>query len=294
MMSKQHYEYDITGSIVLYKTNPAELEQAVRCFMGSCLRSKMVIVDNSPTDELRPLCRDLGTEYIFPGKNLGFGAAHNIALNNSATSKYHVVLNPDVMFGCTVIQEIITVLELNEAVGLVMPRVLYPDGSFQKLCKRLPTPFDILAKRVFPELLKGIFYKRLSAFELCDMDMTKVLSVPYLSGCFMLLRRDALREVGLFDERFFMYFEDLDLTRRIHECYQTLYYPHVTITHRHEKGSYKSAKLLFHGIISMILYFNKWGWVQDRKRDVVNSAIGPVESLVGLPERLVLTPFIEQ
>jgi hypothetical protein len=129
-----------------------------------------------------------------------------------------------------------------------------------------------------------MFHKRLSAFELCDMDMTKVLSVPYLSGCFMLIRRDALQKVGLFDERFFMYFEDLDLTRRIHERYQTVYYPGATIIHRHDKGSYKSMKLLFYGIHSAVQYFNKWGWLWDRQRDLVNSKIGPVENLAGLPD----------
>jgi hypothetical protein len=252
--------------------------------MDTSLRAKMVIVDNSPTEKLRFLCRALGTEYFYTGKNLGFGAAHNIAFNNSATSKYHVVLNPDVQFGKTVIEELVAFLELNESVWLVMPCVVNSDGSLQKLCKRLPTPFDILAKRVFPGVLKRMFHKRLSAFELGDMDMTKVLSVPYLSGCFMLLRRNALQEVGLFDERFLMYFEDLDLTRRIHERYQTVYYPYATITHRHEKGSYKSARLLYYGIRSAILYFNKWGWVCDQQRDQVNSTIGPVDNLVGLPD----------
>jgi GT2 family glycosyltransferase len=284
-VSEPHHKYDITGSIVLYNTNPAELEQAIRCFMDTPLRAKMVIVDNSPTQELSVLCRSLGTEYIHAGTNLGFGAAHNIAFNHTSTSKYHIVLNPDVALCGTVIQDLVAFLDLNESVGLVMPRVVYPDGSMQKLCKRLPTPFDILAKRLFPAFLKKICHKRLSAFELCDMDMTKVLSVPYLSGCFMLLRRNALQEVGFFDERFFMYFEDLDLTRRIHERYQTVYYPYATITHRHEKGSYKSAKLLYYGILSAILYFNKWGWVCDQQRDAVNSTIGPVDNLAGLPEK---------
>jgi GT2 family glycosyltransferase len=133
-------------------------------------------------------------------------------------------------------------------------------------------------------MLQRIFSRSLSAFELCDMDMSKVLSVPYLSGCFMLLRKKAIQEVGFFDERFFMYFEDLDLTRRIHERYDTLYYPYATIVHRHEMGSYKSVRLLLYGIQSGIMYFNKWGWVWDQQRDLVNSAIGPLEHLAGLPD----------
>jgi len=283
-MCEPLYQYDVTGSVVTYKTNPAELEQAIRSFLDTSLRARIVVVDNSPTEELGSLCRALGTEYLYTGKNLGYGAAHNIAFKKSSTSKYHLVLNPDVQFGHKVLEELVAFLELNESVGLLMPRVLYPDGSPQNLCKRLPTPVDILAKRLLPESLKRIYHKRLSAFELCDMDMKKVLSVPYLSGCFMLLRRSTLQEVGLFDERFFMYFEDLDLTRRIHERYQTVYYPYATITHRHEKGSYKSARLLYYGILSAILYFNKWGWVRDQQCDLVNSSIGPVDNLAGLPD----------
>jgi GT2 family glycosyltransferase len=276
-MSELLYQYDVTASIVAYKTNPLELEQAIRSFLDCSLRTKIVIVDNSPTEELGSLCRALGTEYLYTGKNLGFGAAHNIAFKRFSTSKYHLVLNPDVQFGHKVLEELVAFLELNESVGHVMPRVLYPNGSSQNLCKRLPTPFDIVARRLFPGFLQHLFRDRLSAFELCDMDMSKVLSVPCLSGCFMLLRRKALQEVGLFDERFFMYFEDFDLTRRINERYNTVYYPRTTIIHRHEKGSYKSVWLLFCGIQSAVRYFNKWGWVWDRDRFRINNAIAPLD-----------------
>jgi GT2 family glycosyltransferase len=284
-MSERRYQYDVTASIVAYNTNPLELEQAIHCFLDSSLLTKIVIVDNSPTDELGSLCRALGTEYLYTGKNLGFGAAHNIAFKKFSTSKYHLVLNPDVQFGHKVLEELVAFLELNESVGLVMPRVVYPSGSPQNLCKRLPVPFDIIARRLFPGFLQCLFRRRMSAFELRNMDMSKVLSVPYLSGCFMLLRRKALLEAGLFDERYFMYFEDLDLTRRIHERYDTVYYPRTSIIHRHEKGSYKSVWLLFCGIQSGIRYFGKWGWVWDRQRDVINSTIGPLENLIGVPDR---------
>jgi hypothetical protein len=214
IMSELLYQYDVTASIVAFKTNAVELEQAIHSFLDSSLRTKIVIVDNSPTEELGSLCRALGTEYLYTGKNLGFGAAHNIAFKKFSTSKYHLVLNPDVQFGHKVLEELVDFLELNESVGLVMPRVVYPNGSPQNLCKRLPTPFDILARRLFPGFLQHLFRRRMSNFELRDMDLSKVLSVPYLSGCFMLLRRKALLEAGPFDERFFMYFEDLDLIIR--------------------------------------------------------------------------------
>jgi GT2 family glycosyltransferase len=230
------------------------------------------------------LCRRLGTEYLYTGKNAGFGAGHNIALRKTSTAKYHLVINPDVQFEPTVLLELVAFLELNESVGLVMPRVFYPDGSDQKLCKRLPVPFDMLARRTFPGVLKRLCHDRMALFELSNVNSNMVLRVPYLSGCFMLLRKKALLECGLFDARFFMYFEDVDLTRRINERYETVYYPHAKITHRHDRGSYKSLRLLCHGIHSAVRYFNKWGWVWDEQRDRANSAIGPLVNL-SLPDR---------
>ena len=278
--------YDIAASVVLYKTDPAELEAVVQCLMNASLRVKTVIVDNSPTDALRSLCNRLEVEYVFTGKNIGFGAAHNIAINRLSVYnlKYHLVLNPDVVFSPEIIYELFAFLELNKSVGLVMPRVIYPDGSIQKLCKKLPSPFDILVKRLVPSSKKRLFQGSISSYELENMDMARVISVPFLSGCFMFLRISALQKVGLFDERFFIYFEDLDLSRRIHVSYRTVYYPYVTIVHRHEKGSYKSTKLLYCGIISAVRYFNKWGWIRDEQRSLINNSIDYIDNLVQLPD----------
>ena len=267
---------DLTASIVTYKTDPAELSRAIRCCLESPLRVDLVVVDNSPTDQIGSVCRALGVEYIHTGSNLGFGCAHNIAMKRKSGAKYHLILNPDVQFRCDVLPELISFMEMNEAVGLVMPRVVYPDGSPQALCKRLPSPIDILAKRFFSSSPLGMFKDRLAAFELRNAENECVLSVPYLSGCFMLVRRAAIEKVGLFDERFFMYFEDLDLTRRIRQRYQTVFYPWKSIIHRHEMGSYKSAGLLLAGLRSAVQYFNKWGWVRDHERSVLNGTIGPV------------------
>jgi GT2 family glycosyltransferase len=287
MMDEGLYQHDVSGSIVTYKSSPTELEQAIRSFVNTGLRVKMFVIDNSPTEALGPLCRGLGAEYLYTGKNYGFGAGHNIALRKTSTAKYHLALNPDVRFEPKTLEELVEFLELNESVGLVMPRVFYPDGSPQKLCKRLPDPFDMLARRTFPRVLKRLYHSRMALFELSNINTNMVLSVPHLSGCFMLMRKKALMECGFFDERFFLYFEDVDLTRRIHERYETVYYPHVKITHRHDKGSYKSLQLLFCGIRSAVRYFNKWGWVWDERRDLANSVIGPLANL-SLPDRFRL------
>ena len=89
----------------------------------------------------------------------------------------------------------------------------------------------------------------------------------------MMLRTQALKQIGCFDERFFLYFEDTDLSRRIHEHYKTIYFPKAKVYHIHERGMYKDIRLLANGIKSAIQYFNKWGWIVDQKRDVANKKI---------------------
>lgn len=278
-MSKLPSDYDVTVSIVLYKTDPTELAEAVRSCLRSLLRVEVVTVDNSPGDDAAALCRSLGAKYIHTGMNLGFGSGHNIGFSNTSQSRYHLILNPDVCFGPDVLEALIAFLDLNTSVGLVMPRVLYPDGSPQNLCKRLPTPMDMLLKWLFTGRLRCMVQRRLSTFEMGNLDMDSILSVPYLSGCFMLLRKEAFLNVGGFDERYFMYFEDLDLTRKLHRLYRTVYYPRKTITHRHERGSHKSMRLLISGVTSAVKYFNKWGWVLDRERRLINNSAGRLEAL---------------
>ena len=103
-----------------------------------------------------------------------------------------------------------------------------------------------------------------------DSGYNGIMNVPFLSGCFMFLRNESLKQTGLFDERFFLYAEDTDLSRRIHECYQTLFYPEVAITHIHARGSYKSFDLTLQNLKSAFQYFNKWGWFFDADRVQIN------------------------
>jgi hypothetical protein len=156
----------------------------------------------------------------------------------------------------------------NPNAGLCMPKVLYPDGRLQPLCKLLPSP-SILFLRRFLFFLHKLLDRHNYYYELHFSGYNKVMDVPFLSGCFMFLRMDALRKVGLFDERIFLYTEDVDLSRRIHKHFRTVFVPHVTIYHYHQRGSYRSTRLLLHNIRSAVKYFNKWGWI-DEEREIIN------------------------
>lgn len=261
----------ISGSIVLYK-NDNSVTRAILDFLNSPLPIKLFLIDNSPTDKLKTDLADViidnRVEYIFNNNNIGFGAAHNIAIRRIIdASDYHLVLNPDVTFEPAVIEALHSYMQENKDVGLVMPKVFYPDGQLQYACKLLPTPVDLIFRRFLPS---SFTKKKIDRFELRSSGYDKEIQVPYLSGCFMFLRTEALKKIGLFDERFFMYPEDIDLTRRMHKEYRTMFYPNVSIVHEHEKGSYKSLKLLYIHIINMIKYFNKWGWIFDNERKRIN------------------------
>ncbi len=263
--------YDIIGSIVVYRNPRQQVRAAIQSFLNTQLNVRLHVIDNSPDDRLRELCRDPHVNYLLNGRNLGFGAGHNIAIKESISqANYHVVMNPDVYFAGGVLEELYSFARLRPDVGLVMPKILNPDGSIQHLCKRLPAPSDLLIRRFFPQALKSLAKERLARYEFRDRDYNSVLSVPVLSGCFMMINSVALSQVGIFDERFFMYLEDVDLSRRIHQRFETLYYPEVAIYHGYEKGSYHSVRLMMHHIVSALRYFQKWGWFSDTERKYIN------------------------
>jgi GT2 family glycosyltransferase len=152
-----------------------------------------------------------------------------------------------------------------------MPKVLYPNGDLQYLCKKLPAPADLFARRFIPGPLKKLFQQHLDKYELKHRDYNSIMEVPNLSGCFMFIRTKLFPIAGMFDERYFLYLEDTDLSRRISEYSLTVYYPHERIIHSYQKASYKSLKLLKYHLDSSIRYFNKWGWFTDRMRTVMNA-----------------------
>jgi GT2 family glycosyltransferase len=266
--------YDITCSIVLYNNPLAELKVAINSFLNCSKKVKLLLVDNSETDEFRFEFNSPNIEYFFSGKNLGFGAGHNIAISKIlGTSKYHVVLNPDVEFNAKVLTSLFQFMEENDDTGLVMPKILYRNGDIQYLCKKLPSPTDLILRRFIPGPIKKLFSAVLSGYELRHKDYNQMMEVPNLSGCFMFIRNSVFRTVGIFDEQYFMYLEDTDLCRRIAERYRTIYYPLESVMHGYSKASYKNLKLMAYHVNSSIRYFNKWGWYNDPERKLINETI---------------------
>ncbi len=262
-------------SIVLYNPN---WEQEVLPLVEELLQvknlRKIYLLDNSEGREIHPKTeiKDPKLRYMHMPSNLGYGKAHNVALRESAYYKtdFHLVLNSDIRVKAEDIDAMHDFMLQNPTVGQLMPKVLNPDGSQQYLAKRLPTPLDVFGRRFLPAAWMA---KRNARYELRDLDLTHPVNAPYLSGCFMFLRTKAAVEAGLFDERYFMYPEDIDLTRSIHRNYLTLYYPAWTIVHAHARDSYKNKHMLQIHIQNMCRYFNKYGWFFDRERRLFNRSL---------------------
>lgn len=260
----------MTVSIVTYNTPPEEL----RTCLGSLLSpevEKIYVVDNSSRAELERVCSEDDRVVYIPNKNTGYGSGHNMAIKRAMKEKseFHLVLNSDVEFEPSVIDNLIAYLRANPDVGLVQPRITYPSGKPQYTCRLLPTPANVFFRRFLPPVGR-LLDKR---YLIQEYDRSYPISVPSLQGSFLLLRTRALEDCGLFDERYFMYCEDIDLTRRIHTMYRTVYYPGESIRHVHRAASYHSIKMLGIHMVNMVRYFNKWGWLFDADRHKVNEAV---------------------
>jgi len=256
--------------VVCYNNAPAQVERLLHGVAGSWPRLTLYLVDNSRTEHLRDLAERFGAHYRHQPENPGFSRSHNWALRRALTagSAYHFVLNPDIHFSGEVIGKLLAFMEQHRDVGLLAPRVHYPDGRLQPLCKLLPHPLDLAVRRFLPVVHRCS--GRQARYELHHSGYDRVMDVPALSGSFMLIRTDTLARTGLFDERFFLYFEDVDLSRRIGAVARTVYFPYAAIVHDYGRGSYKNWRLLWHHTVSALRYFNKWGWLRDPERDRIN------------------------
>jgi len=263
----------VSSSIVLYHTSKSNILKLLDCVEQSCI-DIVYVIDNSYDDRFRFFEKQSKKIRYIHNKNLGYGASHNIALNEAIDegSQFHLILNPDIRFSPDIIQKLVLYMQENDNVVYVLPKVIYPDGTIQYLCKLLPTPFDLIFRRFIPNM--KFAQKMNEKYVLQNSGYKKIINPPCLSGCFMFLRMSTIKENNLFfDERFFMYCEDFDFIRRLHRVGKTIFFPYLSIIHDHEKESYKSKKMMIEHIKSAIKYFNKWGWFFDRERMQMNKMI---------------------
>lgn len=189
------------------------------------------------------------------GYNSGFGHGHNLIMNED-TGKYHAVINPDISVSDDVISYLADVLEAEPDAVMVTPKVLFPDGREQKLPKRNPTFSYCFLGRLGK--FGGIFKKKRDEYTRADEEFNGHTEIDFCTGCFFLIRTEVFRKLGGFDENFFMYFEDADLTRRAKEYGKVLFCPEVSVTHKWNRDSAKKLKYLLIHLKSYHIYMKKW------------------------------------
>ena len=255
----------ISSSLILYHNKPEDVKNVLNSVLKSVI-NVLVVIDHSSNDELKKYITESDRVIYRHTPNDGYGAGHNLGFkiaNEKIKSDYHIVVNPDVFFEPEAIANLSEYMDKHAEVSMVMPKVFYPNGDFQYLCKLLPTPSDIFLRQFAPEKIKNQNNRR---YALMDADYEKEMEIPSLSGCFMFLRTACFEDIGGFDTRYFMHFEDIDLTRRMGNVGKTMYYPYSSIVHAHAAAHRQSKKMLLIGLKSAIKYFNKWGWFFDKVR----------------------------
>ncbi len=250
----------VSGCIVTHnnmRTIGTTLSTLLNCTEG--VDFKLYIVDNLSTDGTVDFIRahygdDPRVELIEPGTNRGFGAGHNLVLPR-LTSELHAIINPDVVLRDDALACMAAYMRAHPDVGLLSPRIRFPDGRDQVLGKRDPTLRYLAASRLRGS---GAPKKTLREYAMLDEDLSEPCDIENATGCFMLVRTDLLRQLGGFDERYFMYFEDCDLCRMIRQTSRVVYFPDACIYHVWGRESKKNGKLRRIQIRSMLYYFRKW------------------------------------
>lgn len=262
-----------TASVLIYNSPLRQVECVLRCILRSeAVKIWVVYNGGNPAyeAELRLLCAEADAERVemLTMPNHGYGAGHNMALRRALAMKsdFHLVANADTRWEGDALKPLIDYLETHPDTALVAPRTVYPDGELQMTARMLPSPAQLFLRRFFPWAFRAADRRYL----LEDLDHSRPIDAPYLLGCFMLFRCEALRREGLFDERFFMYPEDIDITRRLHRRWHTLYLPAATIIHDHARESRHSLRMLRIHLSNMARYFTKWGWLRDPERRLFN------------------------
>lgn len=250
--------HTVTGCIVTYN-NMRTIDNAVSSVLENAkLPFKLYAVDNGSVDGTPEHIKETypEVEIVKSAGNIGFGAGHNSVLDR-LNSDYHAIINPDVIIRDDILTPMVEYMDAHPEVGMLSPAICFPDGRPQILGKRNPSIPYLVASRLRNEEKPC---KALREYAMLDADLTKPTQIENATGCFMLIRTSLFREIGGFDKRYFMYFEDCDLTREVNKRSRCEYFPDAVVYHEWGRESKKDLHLMLVQVRSMISYFNKWGW----------------------------------
>ncbi len=264
-------KFDLIATVVTFNNPIKMLDELQESFFNTSLKVKLVFIDNSTNSAIKELAKKKNITYISGHGNVGFGSGHNIGINKYAKdAKYFLILNPDVIIEDDCLLKLKNFMDANLEVPLCTPLILNPDRSIQFVNKRLPTIPIFFARRFFSKLLGEKFKQELERFILTDqLPFNKPLVIPVITGCFMFFRSESLLKIKGFDEGFFLYLEDFDISRRASKLGPNVFYPNTQIVHQWARAPHKSIKQLWITIQSAYHYFVKWGLRVDGPDSIV-------------------------
>ncbi|MEH6582423.1 MAG: glycosyltransferase [Halioglobus sp.] len=269
----------LSVAIVLYSSSVDLLRGTLNSLFRSVERARLDgvlssaqvhVVDNTLCPDYAERVRHLLSEcpgsegyrlvYCAADSNDGFGGGNNRVMP-SLTSDAHLILNPDVELAESTLSIALTRLQQDTSIALLSPYVSGDDGRQEYLCKRYPSVFVLLLRAFAPDVIHKLFRTRLHHYEMRDVcSGSEEVDVMLASGCFMLVRTEMLLAVSGFDERYFLYFEDFDLSLRLGRLGRLVFHPAVKIVHH---GGYAASKGLKHVGLFMrsgIRFFADHGW----------------------------------
>lgn len=251
-------EKEITVSIVTYNSAD-EIDILMTSLQDSSSFGEMTIyvIDNDSHDDTVSVIREKYSwvRVIESKENLGFGRGHNLAIKN-VHSKYHIIVNPDISIPADTIKNAIEYMESHSDVAVMTPYVMNVDGTQQFLPKKNPS-----MKYMIGGLLENKFKwakKLREEYTLQNQTITSPVDVEFCTGAFMITRTESLHKVGGFDERYFLHFEDADLTRELRKVGRAVYNPDVKVTHKWHRENKKINKSFWVALKSMFIYMRKW------------------------------------
>ncbi|SAK70569.1 glycosyl transferase [Caballeronia hypogeia] len=266
------HSVELSISIVVYRPDAALLARTVETLVAAIAqlhdvagRPCLYLIDNGNPGELADLPvpddTDIDTVVIAGHGNVGYGRGHNLAIER-ARSHYHLILNPDVEINADGLRRALAFLRDSPETGLLAPWIGGDDGRQQYLCRRYPTVLDLFVRGFLPSALRKPFARRLARYEMRDVIGEKdiVWDPPIVSGCFMLFRTDVLTSLKGFDPRYFLYFEDYDLSLRTRRVARIAYVPSVRILHHGGGAARKGSVHIKLFVTSACKFFNRFGW----------------------------------
>lgn len=221
--------------------------------------TQLYLVDNaSPDDTLDSL--EAGglpphTEILRMSENRGFGAGHNAVLP-LLKSRYHAVINPDIVLRDDAIRQMAAWMDEHPDVVITTPQLLFPDGRKQFTAKRRPALLPLVAR----QLNLGGLKKYDDHYLMLDEDLTKEQDIEFCSGSFFVIRTEVFREIGGFDEGYFMYVEDADITQKALQKGRAVFLPQVAVIHEWARDAHRKPRQFLWQLRSMMRYFRKWGF----------------------------------